>query len=214
MSQTKRKKAETKTKTVAQLVYTCKTLRNTRYCKACMGKCEYDDEPTFLGRWVSEVEYTKSMEEYGKQNEALAKVCYDQQVNISELQTEVEQLKAVRDALGISNKKALEDRNTFIKKAEGFEGENAKLLKRIEKLYRLNAEIHTERSNLRERLEAIRKHYEKLPTWKEARQKSTATNKVEEEQIPAHLILIDMWNAWARERGVLLSEPKSEAETK
>ena len=59
MSQTKRKKAETKTKTVAQLVYTCKTLRNTRYCKACMGKCEYDDEPTFLGRWVSEVEHNK-----------------------------------------------------------------------------------------------------------------------------------------------------------
>ena len=96
MSQTKRKKAETRsdrarnwkenlhdlpepllnevvkeidmqeaseTKTVAQLVYTCKTLRNTRYCKACMGKCEYDDEPTFLGRWVSEAEHQAKIKE-------------------------------------------------------------------------------------------------------------------------------------------------------
>ena len=78
------------------------------------------------------------------------------------LKIEVEQLKAVRDALGISNKNALADRNTFIKKAEVLVGENAKLLKRIEKLYRLNAEISTERSNLRERLEEKDKQIEKM----------------------------------------------------
>jgi len=214
----KRKKAEpSETKTFKQLNNELVALLNT---------CDLEEIDAFeKSMWVSEAERNKLqgiIEMKTIKIEALQlaiMTIYNPRIKIlvgenAKLKTEVEQLKAVRDALGISNKNALADRNTFIKKAEGFEGENAKLLKRIEKLYRLNAEIHTERSNLRERLEAIRKHYEKLPTWKEARQKSTATNKVEEEQIPAHLILIDMWNAWARERGVLLSEPKSEAETK
>ena len=129
----KRKKAETKTKTVAQLVYTCKTLRNTRYCKACMGKCEYDDEPTFLGRWVSEAEHARVKGEIEMKIikiEALQlaiMTIYNPRIKIlvgenAKLKTEVEQLKAVRDALGKSNKNALADRNTFIKKVEVLEG--------------------------------------------------------------------------------------------
>ena len=53
----------------------------------------------------------------------LAKIAfYATKQLILKLQGEIEQLKAVRDALGRSNKNALADRNTFIKKVEVLEG--------------------------------------------------------------------------------------------
>jgi hypothetical protein len=94
------------------------------------------------------------------------------------------------------------------------QGESDRWRERFATAVDKGAVLESENAKLRERLEAIRKHYEKLPTWKEARQKSTATNKVEEEQIPAHLILIDMWNAWARELGVLLSAKELDQKTR
>ena len=106
-----------------------------------------------------------------------------------------------------------------IKLAEKVVGENAKLKTEIENLKIENSDLMAvdvvaEYVNLKERLEAIKQHIGKLPTWEEARQKSTATNKVEEEQIPAHLILIDMWNDWARELGVLLSTKELDQKTR
>jgi len=220
MSQTKRKKAEpseTKTFTSLEIVH---------YLRNSIGKAQEIAEKE---RWVSEAERNKLQEEV-----RLAKIAfYATKQLILKLQGEIEQLKAVRDALGKSNKNALEDRDTFIKRAEVLEGriekavqgdfeflwkeygeeDDSKLSEDAKKLKQmLHAVVKsvglTRLSELQKRLEEIRKHYEKLPSWGEARQKSTATNKVEEEQIPAHLILIDMWNAWARELGVLLSEPK------
>ena len=184
---------------------------------------------------VSEAERNKLQEEV-----RLAKIAfYATKQLILKLQGEIEQLKAVRDALGRSNKKALADRDTFIKRAEVLEGriekavqgdfeflwkeygeeDDSKLSEDAKKLKQmLHAVVKsvglTRLSELQKRLEEIRKHYEKLPSWGEARQKSTATNKVEEEQIPAHLILIDMWNAWARELGVLLSAKELDQKTR
>ena len=146
-------------------------------------------------RWVSEAEHVRQGEEFGKQNEALAKVCYDQQVDITKL-------KAEKD-------KALKETKTDLTKQElmkifeeQIELKNAEVQKF--KAFRDNA--YKKWCDSEERLEAIQTLLEKCPTWEEARQKSTATNKIEEEQIPAHLILIDMWVAWAKKvLGVLLN---------
>jgi len=102
--------------------------------------------------WVSEVEYTKSMEEYGKQNEALATVCYNQQVDISKLQAKVREIEA-------NELKA-------IKLAEKVVGENAKIKTEIEDLkLTCSKQIYWEQESkitaLRERLEAIRQWREK-----------------------------------------------------
>ena len=115
MSQTKkRKKAEPSGKPVSNLSMrkalvqgkpeTKTTCDQMRRCKTC--------------ERVSEAEHTRQMEEFGKQNEALAKVCYDQQVDITKLQNRLEAInkhyaEILREYAKLDEKIAKLDEETF-----------------------------------------------------------------------------------------------------
>jgi hypothetical protein len=82
----KRKKAEPETKTVQELI--------ELVCLRCSGSGHVPTkeivDAILKSRWVSEVEHIKSMEEFGKQNEALAKVCYNLSKRLEAIKEAVE----------------------------------------------------------------------------------------------------------------------------
>jgi len=144
---------------------------------------------------VSEAEHTKSMEEYGKQNEALAKVCYDQQVDISKLQAKVREIDA-------NELKA-------IKLAEKVVGENAKIKTEIEDLkLTCSKQIYWEQESkitaLRERLEAIKQHLEQMPKENQSIYWTSICDDEIQDEFISHKFFTDL-QKWYQELGVLLA---------
>jgi len=59
----------------------------------CIGQCPTGTCSKITEKWVSEVEYARQGEEFGKQNEALAKVCGDLKDEIGVLEGRLEAIK-------------------------------------------------------------------------------------------------------------------------
>jgi len=147
-------------------------------------------------RWVSEAEHLK-------------------------LQEENTQLKAVRDALGRSNKNALADRNTFIKKAEVLEGRLEDYGKCLWKAVQGDFEFLWKEYG-EEDASKLSEDAQKLKQMLHAVVKSVGLTRLSElqkrlEAIKQHYerFIYPIENnafteKWLVELGVLLSEPKSE----
>ena len=132
MSQTKRKKAEPRnlgdfgtankqkpeTKTVQELI--------ELVCLRCSGSGHVPTQETanaiLKSKWISEAKHRKGLAEKDKEIKKLMdenQAVWDKyNADLIEFLDENKQLKAVRDALGRSNKNALADRNRYIKRLE------------------------------------------------------------------------------------------------
>ena len=151
-----RQEGNIETKTLAQIANKCSLLNHM--CKNCLGECEFEGTPTFLGKWVSEAEHRAKIER-------LKVKMYNQ------ARTEIEEATR-KDIFDLQNKlaKAEADYNFLhdccmewadLKRV--LEGENAKLKNEIAEERTGNEFLNTENLALmgdcvayQKRLEAIK----------------------------------------------------------
>ena len=182
MSQTKRKKAEPETKTVQELI--------ELVCLRCSGSGHVPTkeivDAILKSRWVSEVEHIKSMEEFGKQNEALAKVCGDLKEETVRLENENKNLRIDNQSLLEITQYNSDNLNTY---AKWWDEEKQK------------------RKALEGKLEAIKEAVEFMVLGRIPEQEDT---EYDEGYSKGYYDAKDQIKDRLREFGVLLSEPKTE----
>ena len=195
-----RQEGNIETKTLAQIANKCSLLNHM--CKNCLGECEFEGTPTFLGKWVSEAEHRAKIER-------LKVKMYNQ------ARTEIEEATR-KDIFDLQNKlaKAEADYNFLhdccmewadLKRV--LEGENAKLKNEIAEERTGNEFLNTENLALmgdcvayQKRLEAIKSLYENRPK----RRPFIKGMKGEECYLNGDV------DEFLKGLGVLLVEPKSE----